>query len=99
MQDKFSDGAVDVIAKLLTVNPRQRLGMLKRRAVDVKEHYWFKESKKFSWDKLQTKTLAPPYVPEDQSYEQNPRLSEIDFDGGNSGGVFQAAYEETFKDF
>ena len=50
----------DLIKRLLTHSPSQRLGSLKGGALDVKAHPWFKD---FDWEAFESCTMPAPYVP------------------------------------
>lgn len=52
--------ARDIIKKLLTPNPSQRLGCLKGGTQDVKRHKWFAP---IDWDALLRKDVPPPIKP------------------------------------
>jgi serine/threonine protein kinase len=61
---KISDPALrDLIARFLTSNPTKRLGCLRGGEDDIRSHAWFAQSR-FDWAALDSKSLAPPVVPE-----------------------------------
>ena len=51
---------IDLISKLLTVNPKQRLGYGPNDAEDIKAHPYFKD---VDWNKYLKKEITPPFVP------------------------------------
>ena len=57
----YSDrSAKDLIGALLVRDAAQRLGCLRRGALDIKNHVWFQETR---WDELLSKTARAPWVP------------------------------------
>ena len=56
----FTDQSIDLITKLLTREPENRLGNLRHGVDDVMSHPWFYDQ---SWDGLLDGNLPPPYVP------------------------------------
>lgn len=50
----------DLVKRLLTHSPSQRLGSLKGGALDVKAHPWFND---FDWQAFENQTMPAPYVP------------------------------------
>ncbi len=50
----------DLVKRLLTHSPSQRLGSLKGGALDVKAHPWFKD---FDWESFEKQTMPAPYIP------------------------------------
>ncbi|CAD8133768.1 unnamed protein product [Paramecium octaurelia] len=56
--DDWSLDAVDFINQLLQRKPQNRLGY--SGSQEIKDHPWFAQ---FPWDKLQNKTLTPPFIP------------------------------------
>uniref|UniRef100_A0A7S3DG88 cGMP-dependent protein kinase n=1 Tax=Palpitomonas bilix TaxID=652834 RepID=A0A7S3DG88_9EUKA len=89
---RFSKPLQDLISKLLENNQTRRLGNLKRGALDIKNHRWFKG---FDWRALDRKELAAPFTPklsdpEDTSYfedygDMDPG-AEYDGDGDDGTG-------------
>ena len=62
---RFSSGlkdvaARDIIKRLLTANPAQRLGCLRGGAADVKSHEFFKRT---DWAALLARRVPPPIKP------------------------------------
>ena len=57
----LSDTGKSYLKKLMTSDPRQRLGTLRGGAHDVMGHAWFAG---VDFDKLLAGTLNPPYVPD-----------------------------------
>ena len=53
-----SDAAVDMMSWFLERRSVKRLGNLRRKANDVKEHAWFRDAG-FDWEKMQRGELAP----------------------------------------
>ena len=51
---------IDLISKLLTVNPKQRLGNGPNDAEDIKAHPYFKD---VDWNKYLKREITPPFVP------------------------------------
>ncbi|XP_046825517.1 ribosomal protein S6 kinase alpha-5-like isoform X1 [Vespa crabro] len=52
------------ISRLLVKDPRQRLGGGPRDAKELKEHPFFKKAPPpFTWDALEKRQIAPPFVP------------------------------------
>lgn len=63
--------AKDFIKRLLTVDPRRRLG--KKGADEVKQDPWFKSDKRvdgFNWEALLAQTLPPPFEPPEQTHHE-----------------------------
>ncbi|KAK3241718.1 hypothetical protein CYMTET_48546 [Cymbomonas tetramitiformis] len=58
--EHFSSQASDLIGKLLSPNPRRRLGCLRAGVNEVKEHPFFKD---IDWNNLLEKKVKAPYVP------------------------------------
>ena len=50
----------DLLKRILMLNPSQRYGMLKRGALDVKEHPWFTG---FDWKAFASGAMKAPYIP------------------------------------
>ena len=50
----------DLVKRLLTHSPTQRLGSLKGGAADVKSHPWFLD---FDWSAFESQTMPAPYIP------------------------------------
>ena len=57
---KMTDEEIDLIKKLLTINPEERLGNGPRDADDIKAHPYFKD---VDWDKYYKKEVKPPFIP------------------------------------
>ena len=51
---------IDLISKLLAVNPKQRLGHGSNDADDIKAHPYFKD---VDWNKYLNKEITPPFIP------------------------------------
>ncbi|KAA6429168.1 MAG: cGMP-dependent kinase, partial [Trebouxia sp. A1-2] len=62
----FSKELRDLVKRLLTHSPSQRLGSLKGGALDVKAHPWFKD---FDWESFEKQTMPAPYIPKVSSPE------------------------------
>ena len=58
--DHISPSARDVIARLLDVNDRTRLGAGPQGLRDLKNHPFFAD---INWEKLEQRHVVPPYVP------------------------------------
>uniref|UniRef100_A0AC35TQI6 Protein kinase domain-containing protein n=1 Tax=Rhabditophanes sp. KR3021 TaxID=114890 RepID=A0AC35TQI6_9BILA len=56
----FSVNAKDLITRLLTKNPIERIGSLKGGVQDIKDHPWFEI---FDWELLKNKAIPPPLIP------------------------------------
>jgi serine/threonine protein kinase len=54
----LSDGAIDLIYRLLDKDPSQRLGSA--NATEIKNHPWFEP---INWDKMEARMTNPPYKP------------------------------------
>ena len=63
--------AQDLVSRLLERKPMRRLGMGPGGVNDVRKHRWFDG---LDWDALQTRKLAPPRQPKDDS---SKRLREL----------------------
>ena len=50
----------DLVKRLLTYSPSQRLGSLKGGALDVKAHPWFNN---FDWQAFEAQSMTAPYIP------------------------------------
>ena len=59
----MTPGAVDLISKLLTINPAARLGSIKRGSSEVREHPFFAP---LNFVKLLRRELPTPHVPQIQ---------------------------------
>ncbi len=53
--------AKDMLSKLLSKNPAERLGSGDGDARDIKAHAFFKD---VNWPKLLSRSIRPPFVPE-----------------------------------
>lgn len=69
----FSKAVIDLITKLLTQNPKRRLGNLKNGIKDIMKHRWFSG---FDWSGLINKKIKPPIQPE---VKNNLDASNFDF--------------------
>tara|TARA_B110000459_G_C16507697_1_gene446424 strand:- start:585 stop:1022 length:438 start_codon:yes stop_codon:yes gene_type:complete len=68
-----SQNAVELIRSFLERRSIKRLGNLRRRAEDVKEHPWFKESK-LDWDALQNGTLKTKPLALSENFQKQRRM-------------------------
>lgn len=60
-----SDECSDLISKLLTLEPTQRIGMQRHGAQDIKDHPWYNG---FDWKAFEAQTMPAPYVPVVRSF-------------------------------
>jgi len=51
---------IDLIRKLLTIDPKNRIGYGSNDANDIKKHPYFKD---VDWEKYQRKEIKPPFIP------------------------------------
>ena len=51
---------MDLIEKLLTLDPKQRIGNGSNDAKEIKAHPYFKD---IDWDKYYRKEVKPPFIP------------------------------------
>ncbi|KAJ7033362.1 kinase-like domain-containing protein [Mycena alexandri] len=56
----FSDGARDLIMKLMETDPSKRYGNMRHGAGDVFAHAWFRE---VDWERLEGREITAPYLP------------------------------------
>ena len=56
----ISQVAINLITKLLNVNPKKRLGSGEEDAEKIKSHEFFKD---IEWEKYKNKEIKPPFVP------------------------------------
>ena len=56
----FSDGAKELMAKLLVPDPKKRYGCLKNGPADIKNLAWFRGH---DWKGMEEKKLKAPHVP------------------------------------
>jgi serine/threonine protein kinase len=56
----LNDDEIDLIRKLLTLDPKQRIGNGPNDAKDVKAHPYFKD---VDWDKYSRREVKPPFIP------------------------------------
>ena len=52
---------IDLIRKLLTVDPKKRIGYGSNDANDIKNHPYFKD---VDWEKYKRKEIKPPFIPQ-----------------------------------
>ncbi|DBA94882.1 TPA: cGMP-dependent protein kinase [Trebouxia sp. C0004] len=92
----FSKELRDLVKRLLTHSPSQRLGSLKGGALDVKAHPWFKD---FDWESFANQTMLAPYIPKVSSPEDTHNF----FAAPDAPGAHQVKQKYTstgvFKDF
>ncbi|CAD8050516.1 unnamed protein product [Paramecium sonneborni] len=71
--DDWSLDAADFINKLLQRKPQNRLGF--SGSQEIRDHPWFSQ---FPWNKLQNKSLTPPFIPNatDDNFDQNQIIIE-----------------------
>lgn len=55
---KFSDHIVDIINRLLSQNPLERLGAL--GIIEIKKHPWLRL---VDWKSIEAKTFVAPFIP------------------------------------
>jgi len=60
--DYFEPDCIDLIKKLLVVDPSQRIGVSKG-FVDIKNHNWFKINPKIDWEEFSKWKQTGPFVP------------------------------------
>jgi len=60
--DYFEPECIDLIQRLLVVEPSQRIGVSKG-FMDIKNHIWFKNNPKIDWDEISTWKGTAPFVP------------------------------------
>jgi len=73
----FRDAAAkDLVTRLLTANPSQRLGCLKGGGADVKAHPFF-AGLAVDWDALQRKTVTPPIRPQLKSQLDTSNFDDV----------------------
>ncbi|KAL3161002.1 cGMP-dependent protein kinase [Trebouxia sp. C0009 RCD-2024] len=92
----FSKELKDLVKRLLTHSPSQRLGSLKGGALDVKAHPWFND---FDWQAFENQTMPAPYVPKVSSPEDTHNFyAAVDAPGAHQS---KHKYVSTgvFKDF
>lgn len=77
----ISESAKDFIRKLISTNPKTRLGA-ERGIAEIKEHEFFKD---INWDKLMRKEIAPPIVfnPVVHNFTQKIPLKDNEYDERN----------------
>jgi serine/threonine protein kinase len=88
--------ARDLISKLLVTNPAQRLGSLKRGALDVSSAPFFKG---LDFAALEKKTLKAPYVPVIKSPTDTSNFDEYEEDSPAEWAKFNDKRLNLFKGF
>jgi len=61
--EHFETECIDLIRKLLVVNPSDRLGVCNRGVYDLKNHPWFHKSPRIDWEILSQWKGTGPFVP------------------------------------
>ena len=99
LPDFLSDEAKDLLTKLLTKNPKERLGSGPNDSQDVKLHPWFSN---ISWDDIYNKNQKPPYTPqldsEDDVKHFWPGFTKIDVYGSYEDGNAMSPPEDSHGD-
>jgi len=90
---------IDLIKKLLQINPKKRLGAGPKDAEDVKAHKYFKG---VNWEKYENKEIEPPFIPtfdgeEDLKYFDKAYIEE-DINS-NSQSTHRSRVQSDFKGF
>lgn len=73
--DHLSVPAIDLISRLLDVDPATRLGAGKSGFRDIRDHEFFAS---ISWERLEQKHVVPPYLPEKMPIPEEPRYESFD---------------------
>jgi len=101
--DSMDADAIDLIKKLCTVNPADRLGHVAGGSAKVKEHPFFKD---IDWDALYYRKIKGPIIPKIRHAADASNYDDYDYDyNSKSTGCsvytkdMQHTYEEAFKDF
>ena len=68
----MSADAKDLVSKLCEVDPSKRLGNLKGRASEVRNHVWFKD---IDWTKLYKREMKGPIIPQLKGHVSALRVS------------------------
>eukprot|EP00798_Chlamydomonas_sp_ICE-L_P017579 gene17579-23905_t len=96
----MSEDARNLISRLLERKPIKRIGMLQGRALDIKNHAWFKG---FDWDALSSRRMMPPRKPkEEDSSKRKAELKDAHkSDPREPTATLEelAEFELVFKDF
>ncbi len=71
--DFIDDVTRDFITRLLALNEKRRLGGGGRGASEVKSHPYFRN---INWELLEKRRLHPPYIPNIDEFNDNPRTLE-----------------------
>lgn len=58
--DFMSNASKDMIKRVLTVNPNDRIGSFARADLDIKDHYFFED---INWEELGKKNVKVPFKP------------------------------------
>ena len=99
LPDFLSDEAKDLLWRLLTKDPNERLGSSQNDAQDVKLHPWFAN---ISWDDIYNKTQKPPYTPQLDSADDVkhfwPGFTKIDVYGSYEDGNPLSCPEDSVGD-
>ena len=56
----MSNASKDMIKRVLTVNPNDRIGSFARADLDIKDHYFFED---INWEELGKKNVKVPFKP------------------------------------
>ena len=87
VQEDVSPEAMDLIGKLLVVDPNRRLGMSRKGIRDIKEHPWFAE---IDFIRLERKKIAPPFTPQVTDAFDTSHFDRYDeSDEGGEGALYQ----------
>jgi len=92
----LSEASKKLITGLLQWRPSDRLGMIKGGSSRIKYHEWFGGKDIEWWNKLQNKTLKPPYLPQNKAFEAPRRISK----SKRAPNIpFHSEGEDPFRDF
>ena len=92
----FPKAAKELVQKLLTTNPSQRLGSLKRGHRDVSGHAFFKPT---DWAVLMRKELKAPYIPKIKSPTDTSNFDNYEDEAGDDWRRFNDKNKNVFKGF
>lgn len=83
--------AQDLIKRLLVIKPSKRLGCLKRGALDIRTHRWFRT---IDWDAYMRMEITPPVVP-----EVRDEFDQTNFYFDDDEEMMQNSYNSGFVDW
>lgn len=88
--------AMNIIKRLLCRLPEMRIGCAATGLKDVKDHQFFKD---FDWDELLGRTVSPPLVPAEETYQDDVDEAGMEEDPADDDGAPPLEEGDWDKDF